>query len=70
VWADSESKVCVACGVEAPETRTDYTLIGSKHAWRLDRRRGTDGAFQLVWYCPDCWKGKRVQSANSGKAVR
>jgi hypothetical protein len=45
---------CVDCKVPAPETDTQYTLIGSKF-WRVLRRRTAEG-WILDWRCPDCWR--------------
>lgn len=48
---------CEACKAEAPSTETEYTLIGSKHAWRC-KKTTVEGDPQpkLVWYCPSCWR--------------
>jgi hypothetical protein len=44
-------------------TETDYTLIGSKHAWRCKKSK-VDGDLQprLAWYCPVCWKLQRLET--------
>lgn len=53
-------RVCVSCGARAPATETDFTLIGSKHAWRCKKVAAEDGALpRLEWYCPSCWKEQR-----------
>jgi hypothetical protein len=46
---------CVDCKKPAPETDTQYTLIGSK-LWRVLRRRTADGGWALDWRCPECWR--------------
>lgn len=49
-------RTCVRCRAQAPETQTEYTLIGEKHAWRCAKAAGPDGTATLEWYCPKCWK--------------
>jgi hypothetical protein len=56
VAVEAPLKSCVVCGVKAPETETDYTLISRKHAWRLERQTDASGRFEMVWYCPECWR--------------
>jgi hypothetical protein len=46
---------CVTCGADAPETKTNYTLI-SRSGWRLSRRTIRGGAVVAEWRCPACWK--------------
>jgi hypothetical protein len=60
----SERQICVDCRKESPETETNYTLIGSRHGWRLTRRAGTDGERVMEWRCPECW---RAYKAGSGE---
>jgi hypothetical protein len=67
VRASSESKVCGQCGVEAPDTQTDYTLIGRKHAWRLEGQTDAQGRFLLTWHCPDCWREKQANIRGATK---
>lgn len=54
-----DSRVCVTCGMKAPPTETEYTLIGHKHAWRCKKTINADGMAALEWYCPTCWKAQR-----------
>jgi hypothetical protein len=50
-------RTCFSCGTEAPVTQTEYTLIGSKHAWRCKKTVVEGDALpKLAWYCPSCWK--------------
>jgi hypothetical protein len=49
-------RTCVRCHTQAPETQTEYTLIGEKHAWRCAKSTKQDGTHALEWYCPKCWK--------------
>jgi hypothetical protein len=60
---EAPQKVCVVCRVEAPETETDYTLIGQKHAWRLERQNDAGGRFEVAWYCPRCWRQRSAATA-------
>jgi hypothetical protein len=55
------------CAQSAPETATEYTLIGQKYAWRLERHTDEQGAFSLVWYCPGCWRKLKEQRRTSGR---
>jgi len=52
----------VNCGAQAPVTETDYTLIGSKHAWRCKKTVDESGNPKLQWYCPACWKKASTRS--------
>lgn len=50
---------CDQCGVVSPPTETNFTLIGSKHAWRMLLGKGADGKKQPLWYCPKCWEKRK-----------
>ncbi len=52
----SSKRHCFGCGVAAPPTRSDQTLISTSHGWRLSRRAAGGGEFFLEWRCPVCWK--------------
>jgi hypothetical protein len=58
-----EARTCFSCGAKAPTTETEYTLIGSKHAWRC-KKSNEGGGLQakLAWYCPSCWKNRRFDA--------
>jgi hypothetical protein len=47
---------CVDCGMQAPQTNTEDTLLSSAHGWRLTRATGPDGKPTLEWRCPACWE--------------
>jgi hypothetical protein len=49
-------KLCFDCGIQAPATETDYTLISSRFGWRLRRGFGPNGVPFLEWRCPKCWE--------------
>jgi hypothetical protein len=59
-------RVCVSCGALAPETTTEYTLIGPAHGWRLQRRTTEDGSFVLEWSCAQCWRRIRTEREERG----
>ena len=51
---ESLERVCTGCGVHAPQTDTDYTLISSRFGWRV--RRYVEGDEPITeWWCPACW---------------
>jgi hypothetical protein len=50
---------CVGCNAVSPPTETNYTLISSRHGWRLDRSVDDNGQKTLRWYCPTCWQRQR-----------
>ncbi|HMI85987.1 MAG TPA: hypothetical protein VK550_17945 [Polyangiaceae bacterium] len=59
-------EVCIGCGIHAPKTDTNYTLISPKFGWRLSRRAGPQGTFIVEWRCADCWsKHKEKQGEGS-----
>ena len=61
---------CFDCKIEAPETNTDYTLIGAQ-GWRLARRRLDDGTVSFEWRCSECWaKYKEGLGQQTGLAQR
>jgi hypothetical protein len=47
---------CADCGIAAPQTETNYTLISARHGWRLSLQRTPDGRKETVWRCPSCWE--------------
>jgi hypothetical protein len=47
---------CADCGIAAPQTETNYTLISARHGWRLSLQRMPDGRRETVWRCPACWE--------------
>src|SRR5579872_3339909 len=57
-----ERQTCVDCGILSPETDTNYTLIGSRHGWRLTRRIESDGSAVAEWRCPPCWRAYKGSS--------
>jgi hypothetical protein len=62
---------CVGCGILAPETETNYTLISAQFGWRLARTVGPNGTILLEWRCPNCWRAfKAKRGAASGAAAR
>ncbi len=52
----ADAQTCVACGKQAPETETNYTLISAQFGWRLTRYKRDDGTLVLEWRCPNCWR--------------
>lgn len=46
---------CVDCKTRSPETETSYTLISSRHGWRLSRNFDARGQRVMQWRCPNCW---------------
>jgi hypothetical protein len=61
-------ETCVDCKKQSPETETNYTLIGSRHGWRLSREKLPDGKVLVEWRCADCWKlHKATQSESAGR---
>jgi hypothetical protein len=67
----NERQTCVDCRARSPETETNYTLIGSKHGWRLTKRRDKHGTVLIEWRCPKCWRAYKavngVPSSSSGE---
>jgi hypothetical protein len=47
---------CVDCGKLPPPTDTSYTLISTRHGWRLTRAVDKDGQRIMEWRCPSCWQ--------------
>jgi hypothetical protein len=53
---------CKDCGIAAPATETNYTLISARHGWRLALDKTPEGRREAVWRCPNCWaifRGRR-----------
>jgi hypothetical protein len=60
-----DRETCVGCGVRAPATDTNYTLISSKHGWRLLRRALGDGEYALDWRCRECWRAYKREMGDA-----
>lgn len=56
LYPPDPQRACCVCRTKAPQTQTEYTLIGPKHSWRCLRSPRADGGMLLQWYCPRCWK--------------
>ena len=54
---------CFDCGIESPQIESNYTLISSKHGWRLIRGYDNLGQTVLEWRCPKCWAKRKSQPA-------
>ena len=52
---------CFDCGLLSPHIETNYTLISSKHGWRLVRRISEQGHSIIEWRCPKCWALRKSQ---------
>jgi hypothetical protein len=50
---------CIDCDIIQPQTETNYTLISSRHGWRLTRSFDAEGKKVLEWRCPSCWAAFR-----------
>jgi len=57
-------QVCGACGIESPQTQTNYTLMSSRFGWRLSLEILPNGRRNAVWRCPKCWREFRNRSSN------
>lgn len=53
--ASRNVRVCNDCKTESPEVETNYTLISSRHGWRLHRSVDSAGRTLMEWRCPECW---------------
>ena len=62
----ADAQRCAACGKQAPETETNYTLISAQFGWRLSRYKKDDGSIVLEWRCPNCWREFKRAHAPSG----
>jgi hypothetical protein len=57
---------CVGCASNAPLV-SSFTLISSKHGWRLHRARSEESA-RMDWFCPTCWAARRhVEASNDAR---
>ena len=56
-------RVCHDCKTESPEVETNYTLISSRHGWRLHRGTDAEGRTVMQWRCPECWARFRNRKA-------
>jgi len=52
---ESSQHQCSDCATWSPRTRTEHTLISSRHGWRLLRAPNETGGFEFTWRCPRCW---------------
>ena len=59
---------CVTCGVAAPESNTNFTLI-SRSGWRLSLRKTATGADVAEWRCAACWKKHKPSVRSRAEAV-
>jgi hypothetical protein len=70
--SETRSHLCVDCRVRSPVAETNYTLISSRHGWRLSRRSAPDGTTVMEWRCPACWqrfREKRTATDASASAA-
>jgi len=51
----NDERHCVDCGLAAPRTETNYTLISSRHGWRLTIVTDQGGRKSSALRCPACW---------------
>ena len=61
--SNASLRTCTGCGETAPQTDSDYTLIGAAHGWRL-RRYDHHGDAVAEWWCPECWAGLKKASGD------
>ena len=54
------ARECVTCGTYSPSTESSYTLISSKHGWRLTQAF-EGGKRKMEWRCPTCWEAYRAE---------
>ena len=55
-----DDRICAHCGTPAPATETAYTLISSRHGWRLQYEVDARGERQPKWWCGDCWRRRKA----------
>lgn len=55
-------KRCSICSLKSPQSTTNYTLISTKHAWRMILKQEADGRREPVWFCPKCWEKRKQQT--------
>jgi hypothetical protein len=60
---EKKSHVCVDCHVQSPPTDTNYTLISSRHGWRLTVTPESSGQRIPEWRCPKCWERHKRKHA-------
>jgi len=53
-------KRCVDCGLAAPKAETNYTLVSSRHGWRLTIVTDAAGRKTSELRCPNCWAKHRL----------
>jgi hypothetical protein len=59
---------CCICRAESPMTQTNYTLISSRHQWRMELKTDENGRKEPHWYCPTCWsRVKQVRQTGPSK---
>src|SRR5260370_4085660 len=66
VRAMLEHQACVDCGVAAPDTDTNYTLI-SGAGWRLTRQKLSGGRMSADWHCPRCWSERKGAASSEAR---
>jgi hypothetical protein len=65
------SPTCHDCKIQAPETNTGFSLIGTE-GWRINRRQLFGGTVTLEWRCPACWaryRGRQQAAAPLSSAA-
>ncbi len=65
----SVRKFCIDCGAAAPKTETNYTLVGSRHGWRVSIVTDATGRKSSVLRCPSCWAKFREQVSATGSGT-
>jgi hypothetical protein len=50
------NQTCTDCNKPSPPSRSDNTLLSAAYGWRLQRTQSADGAIELHWRCPACWR--------------
>jgi hypothetical protein len=52
---------CASCQKPSPLTETEYSLIGSRHGWRVSTRPTPEGRRVLDWCCAECWTKRKLK---------
>jgi hypothetical protein len=69
--SEASSQICSICNIKSPPTDTNYTLISSRHGWRLALETLPDGTRSPIWRCPPCWQEyRKKQAANAAVGAR
>jgi hypothetical protein len=61
----TKQRRCATCQQAAPSTETVHTLISGRYGWRCVRLAVKADRYDLVWYCPGCWKKYKSSRAPS-----